>query len=171
MAIVPQTAWSYRPNRWVPGMQPYSDPTDLIIAKFTEDGVNPGLFVSLGSDTDMGCIAPAASTDVTNLGALLGVVLYRPTIEPADPNFPIGATIAVCRRGIIACLQDGNTTDGGPLYICYGAGASSAVLGSVRADAGSGTYAAVAPKGCRIYKGSSGGKGAVCLVEVNLPGA
>jgi len=170
MAIMPQTSYGVRPDKWLAGQRPYSDQTDLVIAKMSEDGINPGLFVAMGTDTDMGVIAPAASTDVTDLGSLQGVVLYKPALEPADPNFPIGATLAVLRRGIVACLCDGTVTDGGPLFICYGAGASSAVLGSVRADAGSGTYAAVAPKGCRVYKGATG-KGSICLVEVNLPGA
>lgn len=166
MGQFPQTTFREVPAFGLQGQNGMPNQPTTTFSAILETAADPGLFLTLGAGGYGFADVVDAAADVTSAGLLQGVGLYRPALEPADPNFAIGDSISIMRRGYVWVLCNGTVTDSGPVYIVYDNSTPTNILGSIRADAGSGTIAAVAPAGVRVVRGASAA--GVALVELNL---
>lgn len=166
MGQFPQTTFREVPDFGLQGQlaEPLNPYTTL--SAILEAAVDSGLFLTLGAGGYGYADEVDAAGDVTTAGLLQGVGLYRAALEPATPNFAVGESITILRRGYVWVLCNGTVTDGGPVFIVFDNTTPTDIRGSIRADAGVGTIAAAAPAGVRVKRGAAAGS--VALVELNL---
>ncbi|CAM6004902.1 unnamed protein product [Sphagnum balticum] len=116
----------------------------------------------------LACRAPAASTDITVIGAQLGIVLadQARAQNPAftNPVYPQGAMVPCLRQGRVWVNSESAVTDGTAPYVRYGAGGSG-IDGNFAGA--SGANLAQMPSTQAVFRGTTAAAG-YAVVEIDL---
>ncbi len=133
--------------------------------------INGGLFCVQGS-RDETCKLPTASTDITNVGLVLGV---SHSSVSRDPNFPSGGTanttyqigdsVELVYRGQVLVTVEEAVVPGDDVYVRYDTGSGGSQKGAFRTSADTSTAALLA--GARYL--TTAAIGGLALVDLNLP--
>lgn len=114
--------------------------------------------------------APGASTDISVVGAQLGVALadqaraQNPAV--ATPQYPQYAAVPCLRKGRVWVLAETAMVDGANPFIRFAAGAGGTVLGSFRNSADTATAVQMAA-GQAVVRGTTTGPG-YCVIELDI---
>jgi hypothetical protein len=125
---------------------------------------------TLGFD-QLACRAPNASTDLSVVGAQLGLVLadqgraQDPT-NANNPQYPLNAAVPCLRKGRAWVYAETAMVDGSNPFIRFATGAGGTVLGSFRNSADTAT-AAQLTAGFAVVRGTTTGPG-YCVIEFDL---
>ena len=128
---------------------------------------------TLGFD-QLACKAPGLTTDISVMGAVLGVVLadQARAQNPAVPTaqYPQKSAVPCLRKGRIWVYAETAMTDGTNPFIRFGASVNGAVLGAFRNDADTVTavdHAVQMPLGQAVVRGTTTGPG-YCVIELDI---
>jgi hypothetical protein len=138
---------------------------DHISAVAAED-IPFGSLVVRGASDGL-CKLPAAATDITNPGSVLGIALFESSYpnRPTDTvaGFKAGARVTILHLGRARIKFEDNVVSAAALYVRF---AGTGTKGAFRSDA-DGTNAALLAN-ARAFKGANAALG---IVEINKVGA
>ena len=121
-----------------------SDVKDVLSALAVSAKVPYGVLVvadtaNSGGFDNLAAKVPAATTDITNVGSALGVVLadQARAQDPAETvaTYPINSALPCLRKGRVWVLSETAVTDGAPAFVRFSANGALVQLGAFRADA------------------------------------
>lgn len=147
---------------------------DVLSAVNVLAAVNYGILVVTDETNTAGfdalaCKAPGASTDITVMGAQLGIVLadqaraQNPAVATAQ--YPIQSAVPCLRKGRVWVSAETAMVDGSNPFIRYTAN-GALYVGNFRNDADTGK-AAQLPSGQAVVRGTTTGAG-YCVIEIDL---
>lgn len=153
------------------GMLADNGPRDVISKNASASVVPFGVAVVQGA-ADNECALPAASTDVTGQGKLLGLALVDMSVESQAlggsqtvPEYLQGQMVAVLKKGRAWVTVEEAVTPASPVFVRFATGTGTQ-LGAFRASADTAT--AVQAAGWR-YITTQATPGGLAQVELNLP--
>lgn len=172
--MVPQTSYSIDiPAVSYPGqLADAAEGKDFLSCKAAAAALPYGVFVcqdlaNTNGFDDIAAKVPAASTDITNAGKILGVVVADQA-RAQDPAFSVAtyaqnSVVPVLRKRRIWVLSETAVTDGAPVFVRYATGSGGSQKGAVRADADT---ASAAQHPTAVFRGTYASAG---YVVVELP--
>lgn len=138
---------------------------DHVSAVASED-IPMGSVVVRGA-SDAVCKLPAAATDITDLGKVLGIAAFDSMIPQADANtvpiYKSGSRVQIIRAGRVRIKFEDNVVSSGALYVRF---QGTGTKGAIRSDADTANAALLG--NARAYKGANAALG---IVEINKRGA
>lgn len=172
--MVPQTSYSINiPAVSYPGQIADDGVKDVLSALAVAAAIPYGVLVvadetNTGGFDQLAAKVPAASTDITVVGSVLGIVLADQA-RAQDPSvavatYPINSAVPCLKKGRCWVLSETAVVDGTPVFARYSANGPLTQLGSIRADADT-AHAAQVPG--MIFRGTYATAGFV-VVEINL---
>jgi len=116
---------------------------------------------------DRRCKLPAAATDITDAGKVLGIALFDTLVPQAEgttvPGYKAGQRVQILHEGRVRIKFEDNLASGAAVYARV---AGTGTKGALRSDA-DGANAALLGQ-ARVWKGANGALG---VVEINKRGA
>lgn len=151
--MVPQTSYSIDiPNWSFPGQWADDGIKDFLSALAVLAAIPYGVLVvkdaaNTGGFDKLAGKVPAASSDITTLGLILGVATADQA-RAQDPSvavatYPINSCVPVMKQGRVVVLSETAVVDGVQAFARFATGAGGSQKGAFRADADTATAAAV----------------------------
>jgi hypothetical protein len=160
-----QTVYNLEPAVGVHGQEYDAGFNDHISAVATED-IPMGSIVCRVSGDPSKVRLPAAATDVTNPGSVLGIALFDSMLPQAEgntvPTYKSGSRVCILHAGRVRIRFENNVADGAALFVRFG---GTGTKGAIRSDADGANAAALA--GANAYKGANTALG---IVEISRRG-
>lgn len=164
MPATGQQSVSFAPGYQREGMLSNNQPFDAeLCSRVAEVAIKAGRFVIGGTDPITQCVLPSAAGNIP--GKLLGIAMWDPSMEPASPEYAIGAMVTIVKKGKVWMKAEDAVTFGNTVFVRYTVNGGLDV-GRVRSDAD--TAKAGELLASKFHNTVGGTEGWV-EVEINLP--